>query len=286
MHRALCRLFTSLLFAVLGLQGCASTPAAPPAAVSTDPATRPIALPTPANPKLPSLVLIGDSTVHNSGKNGACGWGDQLDAFFDTQRLNIVNHAMGGRSSRTFFTEGRWQAVLNQLKAGDFVLIQFGHNDGGRIGDPAMKGRASGAGTGAEVVEDLKPDGSRELVHTFGWYLARYIADARAKGASVVILSPIPHKDRWQSEVDFENFAAWGAEVAQAGGAHFIPLTLRITEAYRAVGAAEVEGFFADTRTHTNEVGARFNAQRVVEGLRALPGQPLLAYLRPQPQAR
>lgn len=230
----------------------------------------------PRDPALPSLFIVGDSTVRSAGQHGAYGWGEFLEPLIDTRKLNIVNHALGGRSSRTFLNEGRWGAVLAQLKAGDIVLIQFGHNDGGRIGDPAMKGRASGPGTGPEVVEELKPDGSREAVHTFGWYLARYIADARARGARVVILSPIPHKDRWQSGRDFEHFAAWGAEVARTGGADFIDLTKLITEAYRKAGASTVDGFFSDTRTHTNEAGARFNARVLVEGL----GQALAPFLK------
>ena len=109
--------------------------------------------------------------------------GERIAAFFDTSRINIVNNAIGGRSSRTFFTEGRWAAVLAQLKSGDTLLIQFGHNDGARIGDPAGKNRGSVPGIGPETVEDTRPDGSKEQVHSFGWYLARYIQDAQAKGA-------------------------------------------------------------------------------------------------------
>lgn len=229
--------------------------------------------------RLPTLHIVGDSTVKSGGQNGAYGWGERLTPLFDTQRINLVNHAIGGRSSRTFFTEGRWDTVVGQLKAGDFVLIQFGHNDGGRIGDPAMKGRASAPGVGPETVTDTKPDGTQEQVHSFGWYLARYIADARAKGATVVILSPIPHKDRWADGRDFEQFAAWGEQVAKAGGAQFIDLTMLVSDAYRVVGAAKVQEFFSDARTHTNELGASFNAARVVDGLRKLPGGPLQSYL-------
>ncbi|MDM4765267.1 rhamnogalacturonan acetylesterase [Pelomonas sp. SE-A7] len=231
--------------------------------------------------QLPTLFIIGDSTVRSAGQGGAWGWGEKIAAFFDEKKLNVVNRAIGGRSSRTFLTEGRWEAVAAQLKAGDHVLIQFGHNDGGRIGDPAMKGRASGAGIGPEVVEDLKPDGSREQVHTFGWYLARYIADAKARGATPIVLSPIPHKDRWQEGRDFENFAAWGAQVAKEAGVPFIDLTMLVTEGYRRLGADQVAGFFSDARTHTNDAGARFNAERVVDGLRQLPGAPFAGWLRP-----
>ena len=243
---------------------------------------RKVKVEAPRDPKLPSLVLIGDSTVRSGGQNGAWGWGERLSAFFDTQRINVVNNAIGGRSSRTFFTEGRWAAVLEQLKPGDTLLVQFGHNDGARIGDPAGKNRGSVPGTGPEAVEDTKPDGTKEMVQSFGWYLARYISDAKAKGASVVILSPVPHKDRWQAGQprDFENYAAWGEQVARANGAQFIDLTLLITEAYRAVGPERVETYFSDARTHSNEAGAVFNATQVARGLGQLPGQPLQGYLR------
>ncbi len=234
---------------------------------------------TVANAALPTLHIVGDSTVRSGGKNGMWGWGERIAPFFDAKKINVVNHAIGGRSSRTFFTEGRWDQMMEKVKRGDIVLIQFGHNDQGRIGDPANKGRASGKGTGDETVEDTRPDGTKEQVHTFGWYMGRYVNDARAKGATVVVLSPIPHKDRWEKDRDFVDIAKWDAEVAKAGGAQFIDLTLLVTEGYKSEGAAKVESFFADKGTHTTDEGARFNAARVVQGLESLPEQPVSAYL-------
>ncbi|MRV76221.1 hypothetical protein GJ700_31380 [Duganella sp. FT92W] len=239
----------------------------------------------PRNAALPTLFIVGDSTVRSGGANGAVGWGERIAPYFDSGRVNVVNHAIGGRSSRTFYTEGRWDKVLAQLKAGDVVLIQFGHNDGGRIGDPAMKNRASGAGTGPETVEEARPDGTREQVHTFGWYMARYVESARAKGAHVVLLSPVPHKDRWQQGRDFEQFAQWDAQVAQAGGARFADLTMAVAGGYRGIGAQQVDGFFSDARTHTNDAGAQFNAQRVVAVLKGLRDNPVTAWLSAQGQA-
>lgn len=233
----------------------------------------------PRDAALPSLFLVGDSTVKSGGANGAIGWGERLSPYFNSGKINVVNHAIGGRSSRTFYTEGRWQCVLEQLKAGDVVAIQFGHNDGGRIGDPAMKNRASGKGLGPETVEDTKPDGSKEQVHTFGWYMAKYVADARAKGATVILLSPVPHKDAWEQNRDFATFAAWDQEVAQKGGARFADLTMVISDGYRKLGAQTVATYFADARTHTNEAGAVFNAQSVVAAFKGLSGNPLDAYL-------
>ncbi len=243
---------------------------------------RKVKVEAPRDAKLPSLVLIGDSTVRSGGQNGAFGWGERLAPFFDTQRVNVVNNAIGGRSSRTFFTEGRWAAVLENLKAGDWLLIQFGHNDGARIGDPAGKNRGSVPGIGPEAVEDTRPDGTKEMVQSFGWYLKRYITDAKAKGAHVVILSPIPHKDRWRPEQprDFDNYAAWGEQVARENGAQFIDLTMLVTDAYRSAGAARVDTFFSDARTHTNDAGAVFNATQVVQGLNRLPGQPLQPFMK------
>lgn len=234
----------------------------------------------PRNPALPSLFLVGDSTVKSGGANGAVGWGERITPHFDTDKINVVNHAIGGRSSRTFFTEGRWDKVLAQLKPGDFVAIQFGHNDGGRIGDPAAKNRASAPGTGPETVEDTRPDGAREQVHTFGWYMAHYVADARAKGATVILLSPVPHRDVWEQGRDFASYAQWDEEVARKGGALFADLTMVVGDAYRKAGAATVNGYFADARTHTNDAGAQFNAARVVDAFKALPGNPLASYLK------
>nr|WP_315248304.1 rhamnogalacturonan acetylesterase [uncultured Duganella sp.] len=238
-----------------------------------------VAAEKPRDAALPTLFLVGDSTVKSGGANGAIGWGERIAPYFHAKKINVVNHAIGGRSSRTFYTEGRWQRVLEQLKAGDMVAIQFGHNDGGRIGDPAMKGRASGKGIGPETVEDIRPDGSKEQVHTFGWYMAKYVADARAKGATVILLSPVPHKDSWEQGRDFASFAEWDQQVARDGGAHFADLTMVISDGYRKLGAQTVGTYFSDARTHTNEAGAVFNAQSVVSALKGLQGNPLGAYL-------
>src|ERR1700722_14131112 len=82
---------------------------------------------TAANPNLPTLYVVGDSTARNN--EPLRGWGSEIGAFFDPAKINVVNRAIGGRSSRTFMTEGRWDKVLAELKPGDFVLVQFGHND-------------------------------------------------------------------------------------------------------------------------------------------------------------
>ena len=232
----------------------------------------------PADPKLPTFFIVGDSTVKSGGQKGAYGWGERIAPYFDVTKINVVNHAIGGRSSRTFFTEGRWNTVLGQMKAGDIVIIQFGHNDGGRIGDPAVKRRASGRGTGPETVNDPTSDGAEELVHTFGWYMAKYVTDAKKKGAIVILCSPIPHKDKWEGEQDFANVAQWDQEVAAANGALYFDLTRIVSDGYRKIGNEKVVTFFSDPRTHTNDIGAQFNAACVIAGLKRLPENPLAPY--------
>src|SRR5881628_2203429 len=111
--------------------------------------------PTPearqVNPKLRTIFVVGDSTANNHA-NGGLGWGDPFITYFDPSKCNVLNRARGGRSSRTFVTEGLWDKVLGEMKKGDFVLIQFGHNDAGAIND-ASRARGSLPGIGEETQE-------------------------------------------------------------------------------------------------------------------------------------
>src|SRR6185437_4093979 len=80
-------------------------------------------------PGIPTVWLVGDSTVRNGrgdGANNQMGWGDELAPYLDLNKVNLVNLAIGGRSSKTYITEGHWDEVLAMIKPGDIVLIQFG----------------------------------------------------------------------------------------------------------------------------------------------------------------
>ena len=85
----------------------------------------------PLNPKLPTLLIVGDSTASN-GPN--LGWGDHLANYFDTAQINVANRAHAGRSSRSYIVEESWDKTLAEIKAGDYVMLQWGHNDGGDLG--------------------------------------------------------------------------------------------------------------------------------------------------------
>jgi len=180
-----------------------------------------LGLTDPANPNLPSLILVGDSTVrngHGKGSDGLWGWGAPVADLFDPAKVNVVNRAIGGLSSHTYISQGHWADTLELIKPGDFVLIQFGHNDGGLNlpGAPPIpdqgfppgaapsappaglrgpNSRGSLPGVGEETLEvENQFTHQTELVHTFGWYLRKYVADVRAKGATPILCSLVPRK--------------------------------------------------------------------------------------------
>lgn len=241
-------------------------------------------LPRPARWDLPSLFLIGDSTVRNGrgdGAGGQWGWGDYLGAWFDPQKINLVNRAVGGTSSRSFLETGYWDRVLGMLKKGDFVMMQFGHNDNGSPTNPAA-GRASLRGVGNETVKTVdRTTGKTDVAHAFGWYLRKYVDDTRAKGATPIVCSLIPRKI-WKNGKIVRNkdtYAGWAQQVAREENAPFVDLNDIIAVKYDTLGPEKVNPLFADPHTHTSESGAKLNAQSVIEGLKALPNDPLAPYL-------
>ena len=289
----------------------------------------------PANPNLPSLILVGDSTVrngHGKGSDGLWGWGAPIADLFDPTKINVVNRAIGGLSSHTYISQGHWANTLELIKPGDFVLIQFGHNDGGLnlpgappipdqglppgAGSPASSaGRGDGAtppapptgaprgpntrgslpGTGDRTLEvENQFTHQTELVHTFGWYLRKYIEDVRAKGATPILCSLVPRKiwvDGPGSPAgsagsggghirrNTDTYRGWTQSVADSEHVPYVDLNEIIARRYDALGPAAVDPLFGDPHTHTTWAGAVLNAEAVVSGLRALPHHPLDKYL-------
>jgi len=241
----------------------------------------PFALPTPAVAQLPSLFLIGDSTVRNGrgdGQNGQWGWGEPIAAFFDSTKINVVNRAMGGLSSRTYRTLGYWDVVLALMKPGDFVMMQFGHNDNGPVNDTSRaRGTLQGVGEETEEVDNLLTR-EHQIVHTYGWYLRRFIAEARARGVTPLVCSPVPRKVWQNGRIIREPYARWAAEVARSEGAAFVDLNEIIARRYEQLGPEKVDPLFADERTHTSLAGAEMNAACAVERMKRLAGNPFFAY--------
>lgn len=239
---------------------------------------------TPAairDPKLPTLWIVGDSTLNSNAP--LRGWGQELAQFFDLSKINVVNRAIGGRSSRTFQYEGRWDKVLAEMKKGDFIVLQFGHNDVGKYDDAAAKDRPSLHSEGDETVEVKRnADGKIETVHSFGWYMRKYGNDTRAKGATMIFCSMVPHKDWIDGKIkrtEREKWVPWTANAARATKAAYIDLNEIIALEFERLGPERVAPLFGDARTHSTPAGALLNAQMVIAGIRSLKAPKLSKYL-------
>src|SRR5437667_12513685 len=216
-------------------------------------------------PNLPTIVVVGDSTANNNA-NGARGWGDPFIDYFDAEKINVLNRARGGRSSRTYITEGLWDKVLSEMKRCDFVLIQFGHNDAGAIND-ATRARGSLPGIGEETQEiDNLLTKKHEVVHTYGWYMRKMIADTKAKGARPIVLS-LTVRNIWKEgrvERGSGKFGLWATEIAKSQKVLFIDVTKLIADRYEAMGEEKVKALFGPDHTHTSPAGAELNASLVI----------------------
>lgn len=223
----------------------------------------------------PVLYIIGDSTVRNgdgTGKSQQWGWGSFIAPYFDTTRMGVQNHAIGGRSSRTFITEGRWERITSKLKKGDIVIMQFGHNDGGPLDDTA-RARGSIRGIGEDSARIYNPIRKmNETVYSFGGYMRRYIRETRTAGAIPIVCSPIPRNDWKNGNVvrSPQSYAGWAKSVAEAEGVAFIDLNDIIATRYEAMGPEAVKPFFPVDHTHTDKAGAQLNAEIVMAELKKL----------------
>jgi lysophospholipase L1-like esterase len=274
------------LAASTALFGQNSPPA--PVRASTDPARVPMVLPEPANPKLPTLFFVGASAMRNGrddgqglGAAGQWGFGHPLADFFDPAKINVVNRAVGGLSTRTYLTSGHWERTYALMKPGDFLLIQFGTNDNGNVNDN-FRARASIPGIGDEQQEiDNVLTKKHEVVHTYGWYLRKFVDDARAKGVTTILCSMPPHKG-WDPQgriVREPNFINWTRAVAQQEKVGFINLDEIVAARYDALGHDEVMKLFPpEEHDHTNMAGAQLVAGYVVAGLKLLQPNPLAPY--------
>lgn len=229
------------------------------------------------NPALPTVFVVGDSTARNGAD---LGWGDHLSQFFDTTRINVANRARAGRSSRTFLKEGAWAKVLAEMKPGDFLLLQMGHNDGGELG--GAKPRGSLKGVGDETQEVTLPGGEHETVHTYGWYVRRYVADTREKKATPILLT-LTVRNIWK-DGRIERDMGYNAELRQIAAEQHVALVdmgAVEADALEARGEEKTALLFPKDHTHTSAEGAELNAEAVVSALRRA-DSPLVAYMKPE----
>ena len=256
------------------------------------------------------IYLCGDSTGKNedSNPNGMWGWGSQAYTVFDESKCTFINCAKAGRSTRTFLNENRWEEVYRTLRPGDYVLIQFGHNDIGGIDKEKERGVIATANDTCHVYKS-QASGKFEVVYSFGWYLKKMIQDCKEKGAVPVILSLTP-RNEWHSgngeingtlypvtekkgrqyiERRSDNYVvAWDKQIASETGVEFVDihnisadvLDCKCGKAKTPAKAKEkANAYFNHDHTHTSLLGARNNALSLAKGLR-LNNSPLTQYLK------
>ena len=139
-----------------------------------------LALLMTSSTKTTTIFVIGDSTAAEKAgfrNSPERGWGMVLQGFFD-DKVIVDNHAVNGRSSLSFINEGRWKKVLDRIKPGDYVFIQFGHND-----------------------EKPKPDRHTDPGSTFDANLARFVNETRAKGGNPVLFNAVVRRCYYSAEL-------------------------------------------------------------------------------------
>lgn len=221
----------------------------------------------------PVVFITGDSTVKNTDRDstGMWGWGSQADRIFDAEKITWINCAQAGRSCRTYLREGRWEKVYNDLQAGDFVLIQFGHNDIGELHRGKHRGEIPGvADTSCVSRVVLKDEAYNEVVYSFGWYLKKMIDDCRQKGATPIIVSLTPRNEWKDGRIERRNdsYGRWYREVAAETGCDFVDLHNITADALESIGQEAAKSYYNNDHTHTSLYGAQLNALGIAIGLR------------------
>ena len=251
-------------------------------------------------PGKPVLFFTGDSTVKNADKDddGMWGWASQAQTVFDESKITLCNAARAGRSTRSFIREGLWEKVYNSLQPGDYVTIQFGHNDICPITDQKARGVIPGTQDTLHVYK--MDDGSYQTVYSFGWYLNKMIDDVREKGATPILVSLTP-RNEWPGgriERRDASYGKWYREVVEQTGVAFIDMhnisadfldkkfaVKRLPDdkqkAKEKVAALKEKAgvYFKKDHTHASKLGAQMNAQSFAKGLRQS-GSELAKYLK------
>jgi len=226
----------------------------------------------------PVIYLVGDSTMANKPveDNPERGWGQMFPLFFN-EELTIENHAKNGRSTKSFIQEGLWQKVLDKLKSGDFVFIQFGHND--------------------QKISDTNR--YAEAHTTYRQNLIRYVTETREKGANPVLLTPVNRRkfDKDGKFIDQHgDYPSVVRSVAEEMEIPLIDLHKKSEKVFSELGEEKTKELFLwippnkykslpdgkTDNTHFSSDGAVLIASLVVEGMKEI-ALPVIKYLKPNP---
>ncbi|KAL8370791.1 hypothetical protein RB595_000910 [Gaeumannomyces hyphopodioides] len=220
-----------------------------------------------------TIHLCGDSTMApNGGGRNTQGWGEFLHHSFSPAAYVVNNAAVAGRSARSFTREGRFDAVAGRVKPGDWVVIEFGHNDGGSLAND--NGRSACFGAGSETCRTTY-NGVSETVQTYPTYLKR-ASSMMLKAGAKVILAPLTPNNPWESgsfawgpsRFDYYAWLAASELGGPSAGVWFVPHGHLGAQAMRNLGRQTVNAGFPNDHTHTSPYMADIMAKSFVLGLR------------------
>lgn len=215
---------------------------------------------TPAD-ELPVVYLVGDSTVTDQPREPGASWGQMLPRFFGPDVV-VANHAESGETMKSFISGLRLAKVLERMKAGDYLFIQFGHNDAKR----------------------QWPQTWAEAHTTYRAYLRAFVSEARLRGATPVLVTPMQRRNfdaQGRITNSHGDYPEAVRAVAREEGVALIDLEAASRVLYEALGPDVSPRAFADAgrdRTHHNNYGAYELAKCVVQGIRDA-GLPLARFI-------
>ncbi|HEY4380834.1 MAG TPA: SGNH/GDSL hydrolase family protein [Acidobacteriaceae bacterium] len=288
MSTSMRRLAIALLLASTATLTAQAPAAAKPAGVpDAPPQTNAAPRRAPLNPLLPTIFVVGDSTASN-GPN--LGWGSHLGDYFDLNKVNVANRAIAGRSSRSYVDEGHWDSTLAEIKSGDYVLLQWGQNDGSDLGGTGSRNARGDLKGDGDATQDVMQtvgakSGQTETIHTFGWYNRKYVADILAKGATPMFLSMTIH-NTWKPDASGAlhlaldmRFGPVMWKIAEDNHLAFIDMAPVEMTRMESVGKDKASTWFPIDWVHTSPEGADLNAQSVVIALE-IAKSPVLKFLK------
>ena len=208
-----------------------------------------------------TVFLVGDSTVTDQPNEPTGTWGQMLPRWFKPP-VTIANHAESGETLKAFRAQGRWFKVMSELKAGDYVFLQFGHNDLNRTGHDGIWPRDDTMGDWVNTYAEADTD--------YKWLLAAYAVEVRRRGGIPVIVTPMTKVDLRTGEVNaagLDGYPAAAAAAAKLAGAACIDLNGMTVALAGALGPRLAPRAYVDG-LHSNAYGGYLFSRCIVEGIR------------------
>ena len=200
-----------------------------------------------ADTQTKTVFIAGDSTVQSYGESyyPQQGWGYYLQNYLSDQFV-VKNHAMAGRSSKSFYNEGRLETILNEIKKGDYLLIQFGINDSSSNKEERY----------APVSGNIPGDEG-----SFEFYMAKYIEGAIEKGATPILITTVIGLKAYNASTkkfvgSYSNYCGAMSKLALYYNLNYVDLNSMMVELYNSLDYDTVVTYHLEDKTHFTETGA------------------------------